>query len=654
MQRILFTMLMVILFIPALAQKNGLENMAVAATIKKTGGWYLFNKGYNVNAAGLNAQLHTAGILPVELELKQKKQETDELGFTHTWFQQFYKGYFIESADLVLHEKPGTAPLFIGEVAFEINKQPAASISFNTALTNAQKNFPVKKYAWENPVEEKSLAQRTKGRQKTYFPGTLLVWVAQNNNNSVTYLLCYKISMASYDVEITRDIYIDAINGSLVKSINTTCNYDIPFNSVFNGAQSGVSTFVTTGENGFPYNNFQMIAPNIWGNKIYTSDNLNFYTPIMNPTNTWENNTLNNSAFSSQWATLKVMEYYKNIHNRSGFDGSSFLDIDQRQNAGFIRDSNIVYYSNASFNATGIMKIGNNESAGPQGNNSNAIDDWNSFDIIGHEFTHGVTAYTAALVYEKEPGALNESFSDIFGASSYLWFNPANSNAWLCGYDRKNPVNPSISLYLRNMTNPNDKGQPDTYKGSGWISTTTPADSSGDKWGVHTNSGVQNYMFYLLVMGGSGTNDNGLAFSVSGIGIIKARLIAYRSLAAGYLTQNSGYTQSRAAWIRSAEDLYGVCSSEAKAVAYAWQAVGVDFNSFHDPVNFCGTYGSSQYGLSTQGAILAANGCSTLVNPSAYTSLVSSTVIFIYPGFTAGTGSNFQAYIDASCEITDY
>jgi Zn-dependent metalloprotease len=37
-------------------------------------------------------------------------------------------------------------------------------------------------------------------------------------------------------------------------------------------------------------------------------------------------------------------------------------------------------------------------------------------DVIGHELTHGVTQYTAGLVYHKQPGALNESMSDVFGS----------------------------------------------------------------------------------------------------------------------------------------------------------------------------------------------------------------------------------------------
>jgi Zn-dependent metalloprotease len=39
-----------------------------------------------------------------------------------------------------------------------------------------------------------------------------------------------------------------------------------------------------------------------------------------------------------------------------------------------------------------------------------------AIDVIGHELTHGVTGVTAALEYHDQPGALNESISDVFGS----------------------------------------------------------------------------------------------------------------------------------------------------------------------------------------------------------------------------------------------
>ncbi|QLH46105.1 MAG: M4 family metallopeptidase [Bacteroidota bacterium] len=127
-----------------------------------------------------------------------------------------------------------------------------------------------------------------------------------------------------------------------------------------------------------------------------------------------------------------------------------------------------------------------------------------------------------------------------------------------------------ISGGNRSLINPNAFSDPDTYQGTFWYT------GAGDFGGVHTNSGVQNYWFYLLSDGGSGTNDNGNAFSVTGIGINKARLIAYQTMIS--LTTNSQYADARAVSIQAAKDLYGNYGDEAEATTRAWYAVGVGAN----------------------------------------------------------------------------
>jgi subtilisin-like proprotein convertase family protein len=173
--------------------------------------------------------------------------------------------------------------------------------------------------------------------------------------------------------------------------------------------------------------------------------------------------------------------------------------------------------------------------------------------------THGVTEFSANLVYSYESGAMNEGFSDIFGTVVEFYASPGTAN-WTIGED--------IGSAFRSMSNPNVYGQPDTYLGTSWYTGT------GDNGGVHYNSGVLNYWFYLLTMGGSGTNDNNNAFNVSGIGMTKAAAIAYRTLNT-YLTPNSQYANARTLSILAATDLYGACSAEVTAVTNAWHAVGI-------------------------------------------------------------------------------
>ncbi|MFT4522847.1 MAG: gliding motility-associated-like protein, partial [Bacteroidia bacterium] len=195
--------------------------------------------------------------------------------------------------------------------------------------------------------------------------------------------------------------------------------------------------------------------------------------------------------------------------------------------------------------------------------------------VCGHEVSHAVTTNTAGLIYSYESGALNESFSDIFGNAIEFYADSTQFN-WRIGEDIITSGNG-----IRNMANPNTHGDPDTYKGTYWRT------GSGDNGGVHTNSGVQNFWFYLLTEGGSGTNDNGSTYSVDSLGIHKAGQIAYRNLTT-YLTRSSNYAEARYYAIQSAVDLYGSCSKEVIATTNAWYAVGVgsEYDSSSVQANF--------------------------------------------------------------------
>lgn len=97
---------------------------------------------------------------------------------------------------------------------------------------------------------------------------------------------------------------------------------------------------------------------------------------------------------------------------------------------------------------------------------------------------------------------------------------------------------------------------------------------TADDGGVHTNSGVQNFWFYLLANRGSGINDNGISYNVTGIGFEKASAIAYRNLKI-YLHPTDSFPAAVLGSIQSAEDLYGINSPESNGVKNAWCAVGL-------------------------------------------------------------------------------
>lgn len=203
-----------------------------------------------------------------------------------------------------------------------------------------------------------------------------------------------------------------------------------------------------------------------------------------------------------------------------------------------------------------------------------------TMDVVAHEFGHAWTENTSALVYLNEAGALNESFSDIVGTTVELLNqaddrtsypnSAAGKSDWLVGEDiaRLPGLGYKSLRDMRNPANPLTVGtgseQPTRYKGAYWYSGTL------DNGGVHQNSGVQNFFYYLLAEGGKGTND-GILYSVDGIGLANAFRLAYEANS-HFLTSEATYQDARQAWIDAANS---VNPAYAASVSAAWDAVGV-------------------------------------------------------------------------------
>lgn len=271
-------------------------------------------------------------------------------------------------------------------------------------------------------------------------------------------------------------------------------------------------------------------------------------------------------AIDVHWGMEKTFDFYSDVFSRNSYDGNGSV-IRQYLNPPTLqsqhgKDPNNAGALPAPYN---LMQYGMGD-----GQIMNPVV---GLDVEGHEYTHMVVANNGngGLKYQGESGALNESFADIFGTC--VEFYSGGNPDWLIGED--------IMIgkpFLRSMSNPNGGQQPDTYNGQNWVNP----NSSQDNGGVHVNSGVQNFWFYLLCQGGSGTNDMGNAYSLSGIGINQARQIAYRNLI-NYLSPTATYMDAYNGSLQAAQDLYGNPSMQYTAVRQAWYAVGIG----NDPNNFC-------------------------------------------------------------------
>ena len=326
-----------------------------------------------------------------------------------------------------------------------------------------------------------------------------------------------------------------------------------------------------------------------------------------------------NPAVDAHWGMRKILEFYKEKLNRNGFNNlgtNTYLFVDPYALTG---DDKTHAFNNAfaSYDSDGVGYMGFGLGDGI------LMDKVVALDVMAHEFTHNVISFNGngGLIYENESGALNESFADIMGTAIefYVMGNKAN---WTIGEDvmimhdqMRSMGNPKLGSSFNKIKLAKYLGyesfenipddilskykefmfitgfQPDTYQGEYWMSSVDEPNEDNDQGGVHCNSGVQNYWFYLLSEGGSGINDNGDTYDVTGIGIESAYKIAYRNLTT-YLLPNATFKDAMHGSLKATIDLFGKDSKEYESVLKAWHAVGVkdDGNSVgqtpSDKLNF--------------------------------------------------------------------
>lgn len=185
-------------------------------------------------------------------------------------------------------------------------------------------------------------------------------------------------------------------------------------------------------------------------------------------------------------------------------------------------------------------------------------------EVTAHELVHGITQHTAGLEYYGQPGALNESVSDVFGslAKQHHLGQTADQADWLIGAGLLAPgVN---GVGLRSLKEPGtayddprlgkdpQPGHLDDY-----------VETYRDNGGVHINSGIPNRAFYLVatVLGGNAWE--------------RAGRIWYETLTAAGLPATAEFTDFAQATLTTATRLFGADDAEADAVREAWQGVGL-------------------------------------------------------------------------------
>ena len=191
------------------------------------------------------------------------------------------------------------------------------------------------------------------------------------------------------------------------------------------------------------------------------------------------------AAVSAHVNATKVYDFYKSVLQRDGIDNKG-MTLTNVVNCTYRRDEAPPNWHNAVWDHD-RMWYGQAAGAGGQLVSLSRL-----LDVIGHELTHGVTEYSSNLVYRDQSGALNESFSDIFGIIIRNWDSGSEDGGTTASWNWE--IGSGIGANggpLRDMSDPTKTGDPahmDDYHH-------TMADSGG----VHTNSNIHNKAAHNLL-----------------------------------------------------------------------------------------------------------------------------------------------------------
>ena len=472
------------------------------------------------------------------------RSDRDELGMVHHRYQQYYNNVKVITGEYILHEKQGSLAAANGMFFSNLAISTSPTLTEKAALTSALNTIGAGKYLWQASEAE----QRALTGNLAYPKGELVILPKMGYDKTQSTALCWMFDVYSVQPHERWLVYVDAQTGKVLFKENKICT--ITTNGTAVTKYSGTKTIKVDSLSATSYRLREYSRGG--GVETYNLLNGTNYATAVDFTDTdnlW-NVTANqdNAAYDAHYGAEMTWDYYWNTHSRNSYNGlGSTLKSYVHYSSG---------YNNAFWNGS-VMTYGDGD-----GSTFSALTE---MDICAHELTHGVTSTSSNLTYSYESGALNESFSDIFGVTVDFFARPAQAN-WIMADQSYTPASPGDGI--RYMNNPNLASNPDTYLGTYWYT------GAGDNGGVHYNSGVQNFWYYLLCQGGSGTNDNGFAYNVASITMNKARMIAFRNNTF-YLTSGSQYADAAFYALKSANDIYGNCSPEAVAVKNAWDAVGV-------------------------------------------------------------------------------
>ncbi|MCP4662334.1 MAG: hypothetical protein GY856_43605 [bacterium] len=453
------------------------------------------------------------GMTRVESELQPAGTSRDGLGGEHAVFQQNYGGVPVFGAELRAHFRGGELTVVNGtflpglklDTVPHLSAGEAAALAVRTVIRQQDHRKQVDQQGGlreEDYLQELTAVSST----LTVFRAGLLQGVPGRDH------LVYEVEVANAAVTIRELVYVDAHTGKVVDQIT--------------GIHHALDRKVSE----------TSLANVIWQDSAGDPDPIpaGWAGGTAQQVTDWQNEIDGAREIYNLIASMNAGTYLS-------YDGA---DATMRT----VNNDPGIFCPNAMWNGT----------------STNYCSGVTADDTVAHEWGHAYMQFTANLIYQWQPGALDEAYADIWGdavdllngrgtdspgglrstggCSVYGSGSPSvdNSYRWLSGED-----DPAIGGAIRDLWNPNCYGDP------GKVTDTQYWCTSGDGGGVHTNSGVPNHAFALIVDGGT---YNG--YTITGLGLTKAAHIQWA--AQNLLTAASNFVDQADALEAACTSLIGV------------------------------------------------------------------------------------------------
>lgn len=353
--------------------------------------------------------------------------------------------------------------------------------------------------------------------------------------------------------------YIDA-NSRKVLGIESTACYSAStglFETIYNNNVYG-STSMNAANRFHLYDNSRGIVIHTMDLNGHRSDSISSESnEIEDNDNSWyQNERINNTgiALDVHWALQKFYDRLYHTHGKNSLDnnGKDIIAYTDARIKIYTSSGWYVTRDNAAWVNGGYFLFGAGSSHNP----------YTELDIVAHEYGHGITHYQ--IDWGNDQRYLNEGLSDIWGAIMEYRFGPVGSSVWKMG-DQLHANTPNHCT--RNLAYPDSTGNASAYQSTLY--------NSGSNY---VKSGVFSHWFYLLVEGGSGTNENGHTYSVSGVGMDIAEQLIVKAVYEGYLRYTTSFSDVRESFILAAQSMNN--SNLVRQVKNAWNAVDVWADEF--------------------------------------------------------------------------